>query len=146
MKKILKISLYGLLILLLVVLTVIHLLYVTFSPDDKGVEVIHSNLIYFQESYDDCRDAYLKEAQKVVGQYDQAELFSVRVPSEKDDGLFIDFLHLPPLQNSGKLLVISSGVHGVEGYYQNNHRKILIAFYKQCLASLRFDHRQGRCT
>lgn len=116
MKKILKISLYGLLILVLVVLTVIHLLYVTFSPDDKGVEVINSNLVYFQESYDDCRDAYLKEAQKVVGQYDQAELFSVRVPSEKDDGLFIDFLHLPPLQNSGKLLVISSGVHGVEGY------------------------------
>ncbi len=33
-----------------------------------------------------------------------------------DDGLFIDILHLPPNQNTGKLLVISSGVHGVEGY------------------------------
>lgn len=116
MKKILKISLFGLSILIVVVLTVVHLLYVSFSPGDKGVEVNASNLVYFQESYDDCRDSYLAEAREVVAQYNNAGLFSIRVPSEVDDGLYIDILHLPPNQNTGKLLVISSGVHGVEGF------------------------------
>ena len=116
MKKILKISLVGLIILILGVLTIVHLLYVSFSPGDKGVEVNTSNLVYFQESYDDCRDSYLAEAREVAARYNNAELFSIRVPSAVDDSLYIDILHLPPLENTGKLLVISSGVHGVEGY------------------------------
>ncbi len=116
MKKILKISLVGVLLLVLVILTIVHLLYATFSPGDKNVKVNRSNLEYFQGSYDECRASYLLEAQLVASQYERAELFSVRVPSKIDNGLYIDFLHLPPVRNTGKLLVISSGVHGIEGY------------------------------
>ncbi|MCK4745754.1 MAG: DUF2817 domain-containing protein [Bacteroidales bacterium] len=116
MKKILKISLYSLLIFVFLVLAIVHILYSSFSPGDKGVPVTQSNLVYFQESYDECRQSFLSLARKVSGEYDQAELFSIKVPSHSDTGLYIDLLYLPPFQNTEKLLVLSSGVHGVEGF------------------------------
>ena len=116
MKKFLKIFLFSMLALIVVALAAVHIAYVSFSPDDKGILVNDENLVYFQESYDDCRQAFLDEARKASAQYDQAELFSVRIPSQVDENLFIDFLYLPPVDSSDKLLVMSSGVHGVEGY------------------------------
>ncbi len=116
MKKILKYLVFGLMAIILVALVGVHISYVTFSPDDKGIPVRGDNLVYFQESYDECRGAFLEEAGSIVAAYDQAELFSVRVPSEVDENLFIDLLYVPPVDSTKKLLVLSSGVHGVEGF------------------------------
>ncbi len=116
MKKILKITLLSLVTLVVLILAVLHISYHSFSPDDKGVAVEKENLAYFQESYDDCRQAFLAEAKVFTEKYDSAEIFSVRVPSEVDQELYIDFLYLPPLENTGKLLFLSSAVHGVEGF------------------------------
>ena len=116
MKKILKYSLLGLLAFILVVLIGVHIAYVTFSPDDKGIPVAEENLVYFQESYDECRSAFLVEAREAVTAYDGAELFSVQVPGKEDDNLYMDLLYVPPADSCDKLLVLSSGVHGVEGF------------------------------
>jgi hypothetical protein len=48
--------------------------------------------------------------------YDSTELFSINVPSKVDQDLFIDLLYLHPIRETDKLLVMSSGVHGVEGF------------------------------
>ncbi len=116
MKKILKIILISLLSLILVVLVGLHIAYHSFSPNDKGVEVKEANLAYFQESYEECRQSFLEEAGYVAQQFEQAELSSFRVPSKVDNELYIDMLYVPPAKDTSKLLVISSGVHGMEGY------------------------------
>ena len=116
MKKILRIFVFSLLGLLLLFFASIHIIYHTFSPNDKGIVVDESNLIFFNESYEECRRVFRNEAQTLANQYEQAELFSIKVPSEIDNDLTIDLLYLPPLQNTEKLLVVSSGVHGVEAY------------------------------
>lgn len=116
MKKFLKIFSLSLLALLLVLFAGIHIIYHTFSPNDKGVIVNESNLVYYNESYEECRQAFRIEAQRLVSQYDQAELSLIRVPSKRDNDLSIDILYLPPIGDTDKLLVVSSGVHGVEGY------------------------------
>jgi hypothetical protein len=116
MKKILKIALFTLLAVIVVALAGLHIAYISFSPNDKGVEVKEDNLVYFQESYDACRQAFLEEAGKVKNKYDQAELFPVRIPSQVDQDLIIDILYLPPLDSSDRLLILSSGIHGIEGF------------------------------
>lgn len=116
MKKFLKIFVFSLLGILLILFTGIHIIYHTFSPDDKGIAVLESNLIYFHETYEECRQAFRDVAQKMANQNEGAQLFSIRVPSKIDQDLTIDILYLPPLQIAEKLLVLSSGVHGVEGY------------------------------
>jgi hypothetical protein len=116
MKKILKVVLISLLSLILVGLIGLHVAYHSFSSDDKGLEAEEGNLVYFQESYEECRQSFLQEAANVINEYEQAELSYIQVPSQIDQELFIDLLYIPPIQDSAKLLVISSGIHGVEGY------------------------------
>ncbi|MFC2089889.1 M14 family metallopeptidase [Bacteroidota bacterium] len=116
MKKILRIFLYSLLGLLLVLFAGIHIIYHTFSPDDKEITVDKSNLGFYHASYEECRQTFRDEAKILMSQYEQAELFSIHVPSPTDKDLTIDLFYLPPLQQTDKLLVLSSGVHGVEGY------------------------------
>ena len=126
MPEILKITLYSLLIIIVIILTGIHISYITFSPNDKGIPVNESNLDYFQDSYDECRQSFLEEARKIAGQYDQAEIFSINVPSQVDQKLFIDLLYLPPIDSTGKLLVLSSGIHGVEGFTGSAVQQMLL--------------------
>ncbi|MFH0759379.1 MAG: M14 family metallopeptidase [Bacteroidota bacterium] len=116
MKKILKYILLSLLAIILLALMGVHIAYVTFSPDDRGIPVAGENLVYFQESYDQCRSAFLAGAEEAISTHDLAKLISVRVPSGEDDKLYMDLLYIPPADSSDKLLVLSSGVHGVEGY------------------------------
>lgn len=116
MKKFIKIFVFSLLALVLIFFAGIHIIYHTFSPNDNGIVVNESNLIFFNESYEECRGAFRKDAQTLANQYKQSELFSISVPSEIDNDLSIDLLYLPPIQNTEKLLVLSSGVHGVEAF------------------------------
>jgi len=116
MRTIIKIALYSLLAIILLGLVILHISYHSFSPGDKGVPVDKNNLVYFQESYDDCRQAFRSEAAKASSIYEKAKIFAVRVPSKIDQDLYIDFLYLPSLKDTSKLLVLSSGVHGVEGF------------------------------
>jgi len=116
MKKILTKLLLGLLGIIIVLLLVVHISYATFSPGDKGLTVNDKNLVYFQESYDDCRAAFLEDAGVVTAEYDQAQLFAIQVPGKKDQNLFMDLLYVPPADSSDKLLVLTSGVHGIEGF------------------------------
>ena len=62
MKKFLKILVLSLIALILVILVGLHIVYHSFSPDDKELQVNEKNLAYFQESYDECRQAFLEQA------------------------------------------------------------------------------------
>ncbi len=116
MKKILRIVLFSISGLLVFLLAILHIAYHSFSPGDKGTAVIESNLGYYHDTYTQCRQVFLDEAATLVSQYEGAELFSVKVPCKIDDDLTIDLLYLPPVKACDKLLVISSGVHGIEGF------------------------------
>lgn len=116
MKKFLKYFGLGLLAIIVVAILGIHIVYHSFSPGDEGVVVDQDNLAYFQDTYDECRSAFLEEAGIALQKHEQGRIFSFRVPSEIDKELYTDFLYIPPVKDSSKLLVISSAVHGVEGY------------------------------
>ncbi len=116
MKKLLKIILFSLLALIMVLLIGLHIAYHSFSPDDKGILVNENNLIYFQESYDECRQAFLDKTRKASDVYGHSKSFSIQVPGQLDTALYIDLLYIPPLQDSSRLLVLSSGIHGGEAF------------------------------
>jgi len=116
MKKFLRILVLSLISLILVLLVGLHIAYHSFSPDDKGLDVNDTNLAYFQESYDECRQAFLEQARRTTEMYDLSKMFSIKVPSKVDTALYIDILYLPPLHDSSRLLVLSSGIHGVEAF------------------------------
>jgi len=116
MKKVLKILVVSLIALVLVIFVGLHIAYHFFSPNDNEVQVNETNLGYFQDSYDDCRQAFREQARAAADMWDQSKMFSIKVPSNVDTGLYIDILYLPPQHDSSRLLVFSSGIHGIEAF------------------------------
>jgi hypothetical protein len=67
---------------------------------------------HFQPTFDDCRQSFLEIARSTGG-----ELRSHSVPSQSESGLSFETLYLPPTSGTKKkLLVLTSGIHGIEGY------------------------------
>lgn len=67
----------------------------------------------FCETYDACRAGFLSSVQKSGV---KAETGRWQVPSKIDQNLFIDYAYFPPTGEPRGLLILSSGVHGVEGF------------------------------
>lgn len=66
---------------------------------------------FFQESFDDCRRDFFQYARATGG-----ELVSHPVPGPDGTELFFDSLYLPPSGKKEKLLILTSGIHGIEGF------------------------------
>lgn len=118
-RKILKTTAkLALLLLLLSVVLAVWFTYRchTYVPADPEVEADPKLCGYFRESYDDSRKAFLDAAASVKSAWPDAQLVPVPVATSTDDNLSIDILYVESLSEKQRLLVLSSGVHGAEGY------------------------------
>ncbi len=118
MKKLLKILLYILAALFVLVIAALGYFYYSFnyySYEDEYA-VTSSNLSYFNSSYEEARTDFREKSNELVANYPGTKLFNVKVDSKIDDDLTTDICYIPGDSSAKKLLIISSGVHGVEGY------------------------------
>lgn len=116
MKKFLKILAFVTLVIIVGILGYTYVSFNFYSPDDPEVEVDEAKLAYFQNSYNDCRNAFKTEAAKLQVKFDSVEIFSRNISGSVDNDLTIDFCYVPAQQKSKKLLILTSGTHGLEGY------------------------------
>ena len=115
MKKLLKITSAIIVILITTILAVSYISYNRWSPGDVDAEPDPSLTGYFLDSYQECRDAFRTNARDIEEIFEGAEHFSIPVESKVDNDLTIDFCYLPPKNDKSKLLILSSGIHGIEG-------------------------------
>ncbi len=77
------------------------------------------DLAYFPTDYADSRRRFNSFAQtlsvKTINQK-PVVLGSWKVPGRQDDDLFVDHIYLPPNSQPKALIVLSSGIHGIEAY------------------------------
>ncbi|MGD8258714.1 MAG: M14 family metallopeptidase, partial [Desulfobacterales bacterium] len=71
---------------------------------------------YFQESYEKCRDRFSSLSKDLQKKFNNVEEIVIPVPSRVGDDLTINCCYIPAQNNTEKLLIMSSGVHGVEGF------------------------------
>ena len=71
---------------------------------------------YFLDTYGQCRAAFVSAAERITRGRHGALVSRLAVPSALDGDLTIDYCYLPPAAKKKRLLVMSSGVHGVEGF------------------------------
>lgn len=114
--KILKIFLIAVLILIIAGLTWATISYNFYSPKEVNTVPDKADLKYFRESYDESREAFRTEAALLAKKYKAASQASFNVPAKNDNDLTVDMLYIPALKNKNGLIIISSGVHGVEGF------------------------------
>lgn len=116
MKKVLKIILYTLLGVIVLAILGSYIRYHTYWAKDPLVEVDSSYLSYYHETYDECRNAFVRSIENVRVDFDSMETGKVYVPSEADDDLTIDWCYIPAQKEKDKLLIVNSGLHGIEGF------------------------------
>jgi len=69
---------------------------------------------YFQNSYETSREEFLNRFDLLKPKYHSVEHNSHRLPNKKDEDLFIDTVHIKTKADNEKLIILTSGVHGVE--------------------------------
>lgn len=79
-------------------------------PVEKGVQG------FFPVSYPEARKEFRRLAGKKIKQIGRGNLTSIKIPAQNDNDLTIDILYIPPAQKTNQLLVLTSGVHGLEGF------------------------------
>lgn len=115
-KKILKITGIVLCAVILGVLSYTYISFNYYAPADPEVEIEEEKLAYYKDSWYECRDAFRIEAEQLKNNFTNVELFSVPVSSANDTDLYIDFCYIPAMDTTKKLMVITSGTHGIEGF------------------------------
>ncbi len=116
MKRFLKVLGVILAVLVFGVLAYVYIGYNTWSPGTVEYPAEKTALNYFRESYTDCRSEFIQNATLLKKQFDSTEIFSVPVPGSADNDLTIDFCYVPAGKEKSKLLILSSGIHGIEGF------------------------------
>ena len=83
--------------------------------EDKG-EIDPSLLTFFHETYDENREHFRKLAVSLQREFKNVEATKFSVKSEVDSDLTIDAVYIPSQRESKKLIIMTSGVHGIEGF------------------------------
>ncbi|NNL43108.1 MAG: DUF2817 domain-containing protein, partial [Desulfobacterales bacterium] len=116
MKKFFKVVVILLVITILCAVGVTTYQYNTYAPTAVTQEAFSKNLVYFQNSYDECRDKFILSAEKITKKFKNAKTSKLRVESKKDSDLTINYCYVPAQKTFKRLIILSSAVHGVEGY------------------------------
>ncbi len=115
-RRILKIVLISLVSIIILGLIISTIGYRNYWAKDPKVLVVEEYLNYYHETYDDCRSAFRNEAQVFLDNFDSVHIGNIQVESMVDSDLTVDWCYIPPKKNKEKLLIVTSGLHGIEGY------------------------------
>ena len=103
------------------IVLVLILLITTFGPNivlmlDKQEEVAESYNYseVFYDEYDDVRAHLVDTVANLKGRGYDAQLSSYAI--DESDDLYIDSIYIPATEKQTNLIVITTGVHGIEGY------------------------------
>ncbi len=106
---------FGLLVLVLIGLLAITV-YANRDIEGKEGEVNFSIRSFFHETYDENRTQFRNLATSLHNRFRGVEISKFIVKSKVDSDLSIDAVYVPAKNEPKRLLIMSSGVHGPEGY------------------------------
>jgi len=126
MKKTLKIIFYTFLGVLVLALVGSYYSYSTYWAEDPIVNIDSLNLSYYHETYDGCRETFVKSVESITADFDSVESGKINLPSKVDNDLSIDWCYIPAQKKKDKLLILNSGLHGIEGFTGSAIQKMFI--------------------
>ncbi len=107
-----------------------------YSPHIVDQKPVPENLKYFQNSYTECRKSFIEDSEKLTGIYNNLEISALKIKTRSDPDLSIDYCYIPAQTAAHRLLIISSGVHGVEGYAGSAVQQMILT---ELVKKLNFD-------
>ena len=112
-KKVL-ISVFSAIVAVIVLLSVVGPYIVLNGARQPEVEAEYSYSEYFYNSYDEIRSHLKERVEKLRADGVTVEVNEYAV--DESDNLYIDNIYLPSVGEKKNLIVLTTGVHGMEGY------------------------------
>lgn len=94
-----------------------------------------SDLHYYSANYDLARGRFLDEARATQQQISRSQIITFPVPSAVDRSLSVDYFYIPAASSQETLVVVVSGVHGIEGFAGSAIQVMLLKEFRQYLDS-----------
>jgi len=116
MKKVLGIILWSLIGIIIIGYISLFVAYNAYKPDKIEIGIVEQATNHFNDSYEDCRSAFLSEVSTLKQEFSDVEISSIAVPSKKNEELYVDIAYIPARDTSLNLLILTSGIHGIEGF------------------------------
>ena len=127
-KKLIVIGGIVLAIALLVTMFGPHIVLMLDKQEEVAAEYAYSDVFY--DEYDDVRAHLMQTVNELKGEGYDVQLSSHAI--DENDGLYIDSLYIPATEKQTNLIVITTGVHGIEGYIGS---VMLDVFWKEIYSS-----------
>jgi Protein of unknown function (DUF2817) len=90
--------------------------FATYAPEDPPIAADAAAAGWFIDDYAAARQDFLARGDQLAGRLGGVERFAIPVASRSGvQGLSVDGLYVPAQVTPKRLLVLSSGVHGIEG-------------------------------
>lgn len=135
MKKILKVMMILILLTVAAGLGILTFQYNSFVPRAVDAPVSDADLRYFSETWEDCRKGFGAAARSLPESYG-VKVGEVKVASPSGEALAMDYCHIPAQKASKRLFILTSGLHGVEGFVGSAVQQM---FLKEVLPGLDLD-------
>lgn len=111
-KKLIVIGSVILTVVLLVTMFGPHIVLLLDKQEEVATEYSYSDVFY--DEYDDVRAHLMDTVNELKGAGHEVQLSSHAI--DEKDGLYIDSLYIPATEKQTNLIVLTTGVHGIEGY------------------------------
>lgn len=111
-EKLIKIG--GVIIVFLLILTLVMPSVILFLDKQQAVADSYAYSEVFFDEYDDVRAHLLEKVEELKLEGFDVQLSSYEVGAE--EGLYIDSIYIPASEEQTNLIVLTTGVHGIEGY------------------------------
>ena len=113
MKKKLRIAIIIIVAVILVATWVVPYIILIADSQEKVADSYAYSEVFFDE-YDEVREHLLATVDNLKNQGIETDLYSHAIDVEED--LYIDTIYLPSSTEQKNLVVLTTGVHGIEGY------------------------------
>jgi predicted deacylase len=115
---------------LLLLLLILASLVACATPDEFRTTAIDTaNLGFFRDTWEEARTQFLDLSARTKQLSPASESGTLTIPSTLDGELPIDWLYVPAVGMQRKLVIVSSGVHGAEGYAGSAVQALMLREY-----------------
>ena len=127
-KKLIVIGSIILAVVLLITMFGPHIVLMIDKQEEVAAEYAYSDVFY--DEYDDVRAHLIDTVDELKNTGHDVQLSSHAI--DEKDGLYIDSIYIPATEKQTNLIVITTGVHGIEGYIGS---VMLDVFWEEIYAS-----------
>lgn len=97
---------------------------------------------YYPKSYHHSREVFRAYAERIAHFNEKTQNEAFAIASAKDDDLTVDTCFIPAEKTPTHLIILSSGVHGIEGYVG---AAMQFLFFEKILPQLNLEHTSVLC-